>query len=174
MNSNRWKKLGVTLVILLLLLQFIQPSRTSGEAYGAKDITTVLNVPDNVKQILETSCFDCHSDKTVYPWYTYVQPVGLWIQNHVVEGREELNFSEFASYKLKRQRKKMNEISEMIHDGEMPLKAYTLIHWNASLSDAQKTALIQWADAMHVQLRSGSAAPDADSTENHQEHEEGH
>lgn len=145
MNSNLWKKLGVSLAVLLILLQFIQPSRSSGEAWGPNDITHAVNVPDDVKQILEASCNDCHSNHSVYPWYTYVQPVGLWVQHHVNEGREELNFSEFNTYKPKRQAHKFEEIAEMVEEGEMPMKAYTLIHGNARLSETQKQTLINWA-----------------------------
>ena len=139
------KNVLIGLATILLLIQIIPGDKNMGEEYGPNDISTVVSVPEDVKQILHTSCNDCHSNTTVYPWYSNIQPVRMWLDDHVNEGREELNFSEFATYKKKRQLHKLDEIVEMIDEHEMPLSSYTLIHNDAVLSAEQQTVLINWA-----------------------------
>ena len=102
--------------------------------------------------ILQTSCFDCHSNYTNYPWYTNIQPIGWWLNHHVDEGKEELNFSEFESYSLKRKLHKLEEIKEMVEEGEMPLSSYTLIHGDTKLSPEQKEILYTWVTETRLYL----------------------
>jgi hypothetical protein len=109
-------------------------------------------VSPQIANILETSCYDCHSNNTIYPWYTNIQPVGLWMQDHVNEGKDELNFSEFATYSAKRADHKMEEVVEVLQEDEMPLSSYTLIHGNAKLNDEQKRAVIDWAKGIRAQI----------------------
>lgn len=143
---KNWQKIGVAFLVILLVLQFVKPTKNQGAALTENDILHSINVPANVQKILETSCFDCHSNHTNYPWYTNIQPVGLWIQHHVDEGKEELNFSEFKTYKIKRQKHKLEEISKQINEHEMPLSSFTLIHKNAALTSEQILLLVNWAN----------------------------
>lgn len=145
MKYFNFKKIGLGLVAILVILQFVRPTKNEGMALTENDILHFDSVPADVQKILETSCYDCHSNHTTYPWYTNIQPVGLWMQWHVNEGKEELNFSEFNTYKPKRQKHKFEEISEVIEEGEMPLWSYTLIHSETKLSPEQKTLLTNWA-----------------------------
>lgn len=156
MKKPIFKKILIGLGVALLLIQFIRPTRTNSNnasASGPDDITQVVNVPADVQQILNTSCNDCHSNHTDYPWYTNIQPVGLWLDHHVDEGVHELNFSEFATYKRKRQLRKLDEIVEMIEEHEMPLSSYTLIHTDAKLSESQQQVLIGWAKGAKLALQ---------------------
>jgi hypothetical protein len=105
-----------------------------------------------VAGILQRACNDCHSNNTHYPWYTNIQPVGWWMQHHVNEGKEELNFSEFGTYTAKRQNHKMEEVAEQIKKGEMPLNSYLWIHKDAKLSDQEKEILISWANGLRRQI----------------------
>lgn len=139
------KKIGLVLVALLIILQFIRPTKNDGVSFSENEITKSITVPAEVQTILEKSCFDCHSNHTSYPWYTNIQPLGLWMQWHVNEGKEELNFSEFKTYNTKRQKHKLEEIGEVIQKDEMPLWSYTMIHTETKLSDEQKTLLNNWA-----------------------------
>lgn len=138
------KKIIWSLIGMLVVFQFVRPTRNEGTAYGAEDITHVMPVPREVKEILETSCFDCHSNHTNYPWYTNIQPIGIWMQSHVNDGREELNFSEFASYSAKRKNKKLKEIGEEIKEHEMPLESYLWIHEESALNEARLKVLTDW------------------------------
>lgn len=131
--------------IILLVIQFIPMTHNNGSINGSNDISQVVEVQEEVNSILNTSCMDCHSNHTNYPWYSKIQPIGFWLNHHVDEGIRELNFSEFASYTKKRQLHKLEETIEMLEEKEMPLSSYTLIHKEAKLSDAQTAILIEWA-----------------------------
>ena len=142
------KKILVVLLAALVVIQFFHPSKNEGSADGPN----AMAMPADVRNILETSCYDCHSNHTNYPWYNNIQPVAWWLNDHVNEGKREINFSEFNTYKLKRKIKKMKEIREQLEEGEMPLSSYTLIHSNAKLTEAQKTRLLAWVDSTKLSL----------------------
>ena len=142
---SKKKKILWAFVALLVIIQFIRPAKNLGEVYTNDDISHSVNVPDDIKNILEKSCYDCHSNNTNYPWYTNIQPVGWWLNYHVNEGLDELNFSKFNTYKLRRKLKKLEEISKQIKEQEMPLSSYTLIHKNAILTEKEQNLMIQWA-----------------------------
>lgn len=142
------KKIILIVVILFAALQFIPVAYNESKAVTHRSIDQVHQVPEAVLTIFKTSCYDCHSNQTHYPWYAKVQPVALWIENHIEEGKEELNFSTFGDYSLRRQYHKLEEISEQIEENEMPLKSYTLLHGNAELSASQKTAIKEWVTAL--------------------------
>lgn len=139
------KNILLTLVGIFGIMQFIRPEKNSGEAFGPNDITQAVNVPEDVKNILVASCYDCHSNSTNQMWYENIQPIGWWIANHIKEGKRELNFSEFNTYKDKRKAHKFEEIGEIVSAKEMPISSYTLIHGNAKLSDEQIKLVINWA-----------------------------
>lgn len=139
------KKIFLGIVLVLVVIQFIHPSKNEGKAYTANDITHVTKLPAEVKNILEVSCYDCHSDHTNHMWYENIQPFGWWINYHISEGRQELNFSQFATYSLKRQAHKLEEVAETVERQEMPISSYTLVHTAAKLTDVQRQLLIKWA-----------------------------
>jgi len=103
-----------------------------------------LNMPDSVLSIFRTSCFDCHSNNTTYPWYSYVQPVGWLIEKDITEGKDMLNFSELRSLSPRRQVSKWNNILNRIKGGTMPLSQYLFMHPEARLSDREKERLVEW------------------------------
>lgn len=138
------------MLLILIVIQFFQPQKNQSSELLAADITKVTNVPDDVLHILKTSCYDCHSNNTVYPWYNNLQPVAWWLNNHIKEGKERLNFSEFGNYTFDKSRKKLRGIAREIEEGEMPLTSYTVIHRNAILDEAQKKLVINWAENVVV------------------------
>lgn len=145
-----------TLLVILIIIQFIRPSKNSGEAFGENDVTKSLNVPEDVKAILANSCFDCHSDHTNHMWYENIQPVGWWISNHINEGKGELNFSKFNTYTDKRKAHKFEEIGETVSADEMPMSSYTWMHRHAKLNDEQKLLLINWATIGQEKFKQGT------------------
>lgn len=144
-KMKKWKLVLLFLGIVFLILQCIRPDFNTGDLKGENDIFHVVEVPDDVNAVLAKACYDCHSNHTEYPWYAQIQPVGWWIQDHVDEGKEELNFSEFASYKTKRQLHKLHECIEMIEDDEMPISSYISMHGDAKLTAEEKEKVITWA-----------------------------
>lgn len=139
------KKILLVLLIVFIAIQFIQPARNKSVQVLPTDISKTVSVPENVQQILRTSCYDCHSNNTNYPWYNYMQPTAWILANHIKHGKKDLNFSEFGSYPTRKQQSKLKAIADQIKDGEMPLSSYTLIHRNARLSKEEKSLLIDWA-----------------------------
>jgi hypothetical protein len=138
------KTIGIALLVILVLVQFY-PRPTKNIGLASNDISVSHVVPTAVKELLNTSCYDCHSNTTVYPWYANIQPVAWWLNEHVVDGKKELNFSEFGNYNLARQFHKLEEVTEVIETNEMPLQSYTIIHGDAKLSPEEKQVLLTWA-----------------------------
>jgi hypothetical protein len=148
------KTIIIATVIILLLAQFLPKNNyNNGDALIPASIETSHKVPEDVAAILKTSCYDCHSNHTSYPWYADIQPVSKWLGNHVNEGKGELNFSEFGIYSLRRQYHKLEEIAEQVEENEMPLSSYTLIHRNAALDENQKKTLISWVNNLRDSFR---------------------
>lgn len=138
------KTIGIALLVIFALAQFY-PRPTKNIGIASNDISLAHAVPPNVKEMLNTACNDCHSNTTVYPWYSNIQPIAWWLNDHVKEGKAELNFSEFGNYNLARQFHKLEEVTEVIEKNEMPLQSYTLIHGDAKLSPDDKQLLLTWA-----------------------------
>jgi hypothetical protein len=142
---SRIKKILLAILIVLIVIQFIQPARNKNGQVLATDISKMVSLPRDVQIILKTACYDCHSNNTNYPWYTNIQPVGWMMARHIKEGKEELNFSEFGSYAARRQLNKLKSIENSIKDGSMPISSYTIIHKNARLTNEEKALIIDWA-----------------------------
>lgn len=133
------------LLVGLVVIQFMRPPINADQESAKNQIAAIHPVPDSVQQLLKISCYDCHSNTTYYPWYSKIQPVAWFLNDHIVEGKKELNFSTFSTYPPYRRYKKFKEIIEQVKDGEMPLTSYTIIHRDAALSAGQKLLLENWA-----------------------------
>ncbi len=155
------RKILIGLLIVLVIIQFIHPAKNQSEGIAANDITKSFGVPDDVQVILKKACNDCHSNNTVYPWYSKIQPVDWWLNDHVVDGKRHLNFSEFITYPAKKQRKKLEEVIETVKEGEMPLNSYTWIHKEAILTEAEKLTLSNWADTLSKSIIAKNNLPAA-------------
>lgn len=142
---SRLKKILMILIVILIAVQFIQPARNKDGQFLSTDISKIVFVPANVQTVLQNTCYDCHSNHTNYPWYTYVQPVGWVLNNHIKNGKRELNFSDFGSYSIRKQESKLKSIADQIRDGKMPLYSYTIMHKNASLTKVEESLIINWA-----------------------------
>ncbi len=143
------KKIAWFGLIIFLLMQWYQPARNSGyEQYFSSNFTEVYKVPKNIETTLRTSCYDCHSNNTDYPWYSYIQPVRLFMDGHINEGKKELNFNEFGNYSNRKQRSKLEAIRKQIQSDEMPLSSYTVIHKNAILTSARKEEIVNWVNSI--------------------------
>jgi hypothetical protein len=142
------KKIVLVLLVVLVVIQFFRPKKNISAAKNANDITTIATVPDDVQTILNKACNDCHSNNTRYPWYAEIQPVAWWLNDHVQDGKKHLNYSEFASYPLRKQYKKLDETIEMVKEGEMPLSSYTIVHKDADLTADEKGKLTTWASSV--------------------------
>ena len=152
MHRKKWL---LILVTVFVLIQFIQPARNRSGQVLNTDLTKVFAVPATVKVILESACYDCHSNNTRYPWYSYIQPGGWWLANHIKEGKEELNFSEFGMYSQRRQINKLRSIENSIKDGSMPLSSYAWLHKDARLTNDEKVVITGWITKVKDSLTVG-------------------
>lgn len=145
------------LIVLLVLIQLYRPSKNELEIESKTNIFVSEMVPQEVQDILKTSCFDCHSNNTVYPWYNNVAPVSWWIDHHVEEAKKELNFDAWGSYSLKRRNHKLEEIKELLVKGEMPLESYLWVHKEAKLNENRINTMVDWIKVLY---------PDVDKKKN--------
>lgn len=152
MMKKALKITGISLLVALVALQLYRPAKNVSTQTPPTDIVQAYGVPADVAVILHKACYDCHSNNTHYPWYSNIQPVGMWLAHHVDEGKDELNFSEFGSYKPRRKARKMHELVEEVEEGEMPLESYTLIHGEAKLTAEEKQKLIEWAKGLEQRI----------------------
>jgi hypothetical protein len=148
------KFIGIILLVAFIVIQFFRPQKNKAEGLSSKDITTLYTVPDSVQSILKVACNDCHSNNTRYPWYAEVQPVAWWLNEHILDGKKELNFSEFAAYRIRKQYVKLEETIKQVKDNSMPLPSYTWIHKDAILSERQKFTLTSWATTIRDSIKS--------------------
>ena len=133
---NRKRKIGLGILVLLLIIQFIRrPKNISKEDFSSTDFLVTENVPQALALKLKSTCYDCHSNNTVYPWYSEVAPLSWWIQGHVNGGKQNLNFNEWSTYDAEKRNHKVEEIIEEIQERHMPLKSYSNLHKEARLSE---------------------------------------
>ena len=147
------KKIVFVLLIILIVIQFFHPARNKAEGEQPNNVSKLYPVSPDVKNILDKACMDCHSNNTAYPWYSKIQPVDWWMTHHVNEGKRELNFDEFATYNLRRQYHKLEEVMKQVKDNEMPINSYTWIHKDAILTTAEQNGLINWADSIRNEMK---------------------
>lgn len=126
------------LIVALIIIQFIPVKKNNPTE------TAPIQLSGEVQAVLQRSCFDCHSNRTHWPWYSQFAPVSWLVSHDVQEGREELNFSEWGRYDAKKQEKLLREIVEEVEKGKMPLKIYTLMHPHAKISETDLQILQDW------------------------------
>lgn len=148
-----FKKILLVLILVFIGLQFIPSARNYSGQMDKNDIQKALKIPEEVQAILVSSCYDCHSNNTRYPWYAKIQPVRYMLDKHVNEGKENLNLSEFGSYSTRRKPNKLRSMANSITDESMPLWSYTLIHRNATLTPVEKNLLLNWLEKAQDSLQ---------------------
>ncbi len=136
--SKRRMALYVILAALVAI-QFVPVDRSNPSA------TEDMQVAPNVSEVLRQSCYDCHSNETSWPWYSYVAPVSWMLAHHVHEGREKLNFSTWNTISEEKRLGLMHEVWEEISEGEMPLRGYLVLHPEAKLSSVEMEVLGKWS-----------------------------
>ncbi len=139
-------------LIVFALIQFIPVDRTNKPVDKKVNFVDVFQTPKNIQEILKTSCYDCHSNETVYPDYAYVAPVSWSIKHHVNEGREHLNFSEWGNFNQDLKRNMLENAIGDLKESRMPIPGYVAQHPEANLSSAQKKVLVDYFEEI---LKSG-------------------
>ncbi|GGH38994.1 cytochrome C [Mangrovimonas yunxiaonensis] len=150
--KNILKKIGLLLLVGFVVAQFFGPEKNEGDLTSVETFFADTNPPEDIKLILNETCFDCHSNHTRYPWYSNITPVNYWLHDHVEHGKEELNFSKWEGYSAKKKDHKLEEVAELVEKREMPLESYTWAHSKAKLTDAQIQAVVSWVEKARFKI----------------------
>lgn len=142
------KTFGWLLLIALVVIQFFRPEKNLQKGISTTHFSTKYHLPDDVNVILDKACYDCHSNNSRYPWYFNIQPIGMWMDDHIKEGKQGLNFSEYTNKRLRYQYHKMEEVIEVIDENAMPIDSYTWTHKDAILTSEEKSKLKNWAQSI--------------------------
>jgi hypothetical protein len=135
-------------LVALLIIQFIRPDKNQ-EGYESVEAFELETKPsEQVATILQTNCYDCHSNETHYPWYAEISPVNYWLEDHIKHGKGHFNVSAWSEYSVKKKDHKLEELIEMVEEGIMPLDSYTWLHGDLSKEDTN--ALLQWATMVRL------------------------
>jgi cytochrome c553 len=146
-------KKGVKILMALALLIFIAiqfyqpvPNIDKGQVYKTDFMQAYDSMPEEVKIIFKTSCYDCHSNHTNYEWYDYIQPARGFVDNHIKEAKEDLNFSEWTMYSNRKQQRLITSIKKQIETKKMPMPSYMMMHTDARLNDQQIKRVTNWLE----------------------------
>jgi hypothetical protein len=134
----------LSLLVVFAAMQMIRPLRSNPTVDPAHEITTIHPTTPAVSSILERSCKDCHSNRTVWPWYSNVAPASWLVVHDVNEGRDALNLSEWGNYDMEKRQELMGKMCDQAKDREMPLPQYTLFHPRARLNTSDALSLCSW------------------------------
>jgi len=131
----------------LLIAQFIRVERVN------PPVRSDIHATPEIGSLLRNTCYNCHSNETVWPWYAHVAPVSWLVASDVSEARRHLNFSEWGSYDGDTQSHKLKAIAEEITDRAMPPWYYLMVHRGSRLSESERNNILSWTDKGH--FRSG-------------------
>lgn len=144
------KKFLLVVLIIFGLAQIFKPSLNEG-VYDAKTDFLVSEVSSKmIKEKIQNSCYDCHSNITNYPWYDKITPINYWVNGHIKHAKGHLNFSEWTTYTTNDKLHAIDEMIEMIDNHEMPLKSYTIMHQEAKLNRKETQAILDWLSLLKI------------------------
>ena len=145
----RRKRIIYLLLFGLLIFLFFKYNDDYPEVRNEVAVADIQNMPYanvEINNLLKVACNDCHSYNVAEtPWYGNLPIVKGWMASHMIHGRDELNFSEWANYEKGKRAHKLEEIAETVTKKEMPLTSYLLAHREAKLTDAQRKLIADWA-----------------------------
>jgi hypothetical protein len=141
-----------SLFFIFIIIQFFPPKKNDNLVNPQNDIVFKLEIPTAVKKKIVDACYDCHSDKTVYPIYNRIAPVSWKLAYDIRRAKEHLNFSEWANYDRKTQIKLLSKICDELKAGEMPLKSYVFMHSKAVINPDELNQICQWTDKASEQV----------------------
>jgi hypothetical protein len=138
----RRKTIFIALLSAIAVIQIFQINKTNKPIDPSLDFFTVYNSPYTTQ--IKDACYDCHSNQVEFPWYTYIQPVGWWVNGHIKNGKKKVNYSNWKNYTFERQQEILQESAEVIEQKRMPLKSFVWMHPEAKLSEQDRSNLANW------------------------------
>jgi hypothetical protein len=152
--KKAWILILAAVIFFFLGIQFFPPTKNDNLVNPQNDIVFKLEIPTTVKKKIVDACYDCHSNKTFYPFYNRIAPVSWLMAKHIREGKEHLNFSEWANYDRKKQIALLTKICDEITAGEMPVKSYVFMHSKAIINEKELEEICQWTEQAAEQVMS--------------------
>lgn len=143
-----FKKILFWSLVGFALIQFIPTDKVNKPVNHAVNFVEVKKTPEKISQMIKSSCYDCHSNETVYPKYAYFAPISWSVKSHVNEGREHLNFSVWGTYNKDLKESMLNKAIQTIQNKTMPMPGYIVYHKEANLSDAERKLLADYFEGM--------------------------
>lgn len=157
MNWARVKIAVFILVVFLIAIQFIQPKRTNPPAIPSRALSAHVRVPEEVEGLLRRACGDCHSNQTVWPWYSHVAPISWVVIDDVNQGRRHMNFDDWeAQQSPKQANDHLIDICKEITAKGMPPFSYRIAHRESQLNAQEISAICSWSRSFEVNSGSGS------------------
>lgn len=144
--GRRLKIVGLGLIAVLALLQFFQPERGNAPIDPELDMLEVIAAQEPMANLIRSACYDCHSNQTVYPWYSRISPFSWYLNKHIVKGKEDLNFSDYSLLDKADKIGAFADFCDALDAGTMPLQSYMLIHKDARLTLAERESLCNWSE----------------------------
>jgi len=141
------KRISIFVLILLVGIQLVPVGARNPAPISAKSIYETQSVPDAVRSVFQTSCNDCHSNQTRWPWYSYVAPVSWLVVHDVHAGRKHFNLSEWGNYPARKKEQTLESICEQVTNGDMPDSKYAFIHRKVRLNEDQRDAVCAWVES---------------------------
>ena len=155
-------------VLLAVCSVFVHPFGAIKAQRSDKPLLLDSTFDPQVVRTLEKSCQNCHSEKTEWPWYSYVAPMSWMIENDVQLARSHMNLSHWNGYNAEQQQEILSKMSVLVKNRAMPLPRYLLLHPEAKLSDAEIGYLYQWARNERKRLKAATVEADATSSSGQQ------
>ena len=138
------RNLRIAFLVVFALIQFVVIDKSPMEINPEADFLMIEQAPKEVAELMQTSCYDCHSNLTTYPWYSDIAPVSWWLKGHIDNGRGKLNFSEWDSYTLEEGDSLKQLSADLIEKKWMPILTYKIMHKESRLSEDQRALLVDW------------------------------
>ncbi len=154
-KRRRLLKLLFWILVLFVVIQFIPAKKPPVSEQNPNDFIRTAHVPDSVAVLFKNACYDCHSNQTVYPWYTYVAPASWLIVRDVKDGRKHVNFSEWNSFKITKKLKVLDKAADEIKSGDMPFWPFLIMHPKARLTKKERKIMVEWLDNKGEKMFSG-------------------
>jgi hypothetical protein len=136
----------LSILALVIVIQFIPSGRPEVIEQNENDLIASNSIPDSIASLLKTTCYDCHSNQTNYPWYSYVAPVSWLVSRDVRIGRKHMNFSNWEKLSKTDKAEHLSDINDEVSMGSMPLVIYPIMHSEARLTAEERQMIVDWTD----------------------------
>lgn len=146
------KLTGLGLVLVFVILQFFPPEKNNAPSDPKLDMLSLLDAMEPVSELIRNACYDCHSNQTVYPWYSKISPFSWYLDKHIQKGKQDLNFSVYGQLDKADKIGVLADFCDEVDAGTMPLQSYTLLHKAARLTEEERELLCNWTEEQALKL----------------------